>query len=117
MTYLNQILVTTFPEDTALLTTYKNPVITYFIVLRHLDDNFHWGTGWKIKINVRSTVFALNHGYYPQVFFNNKEYLTLTSDEVLYLGFHLDKRLTWRIHIGLRKLLDKQYGLISRINY
>jgi hypothetical protein len=86
----------------------------------HLNKIHPWLKKWRMKANeTKSTqvTFTLKKRTCPPVYLNNKQ-LSQTN-EVKYLGIHLDRRLTWRHHITMkRKQLDHKlcslYWIIGR---
>ena len=80
----------------------------------------HWLAKWRLKANeLKSyhTTFTLKRSTCPPVQLNGT-YLPHTED-VKYLGVHLDRRLTWRKHISTKRRhldiqLRKLYWIIGR---
>jgi hypothetical protein len=85
-----------------------------------LSDIQQWLTKWRLKANESKSyhaTFTLKRSTCPPIQLNGT-YLPYT-DEVKYLGVHLDRRLTWRKHIRTkRRHLDHQlrklYWVIGR---
>ena len=101
----NELTISTFADDTAILSSNENPRIaskqleTY---LRHVET---WLKNWRIRVNElksKHVTFALRMGNCPPVTLNNIS--IPQSDYVTYLGIHLDRRLTWRRHIEAKRL-------------
>ena len=63
-----------------------------------------WFNNWRIRINElksKHVTFTLRKGDCPPVFFNN---IKLPHEsKAVYLGIHLDRRLTWRSHIEAKR--------------
>jgi len=65
-----------------------------------------WYSGWRIKLNYNKsihTAFILKHGFYLLVSVDNISIPTYNT--IKYLGFTLDKRLTWNQHIRSKRLI------------
>lgn len=63
-----------------------------------------WLSSWRIKVNenkCKQVTFTLNQGSCPAIRLNN--IAIPVADDVIYLGIHLDRRLTWRKHIEAKK--------------
>ena len=93
-------MTSTFADDTAILSTHKNPRIASMILNEHLRDVETWLSNWRIKVNeqkCKHVTFSLRPENCPSISLNNVE--IPHSNDVVYLGVHLDRRLTWRRHI------------------
>jgi hypothetical protein len=109
----------TFADDTAVLTAHEDPTMATHRLQVHLNKIHFWLKKWRMKANETKSVqvtFTLKKQTCPPVHLNNK--LTQT-DDVKYLGIHLDRKLTWGNHISAkRKQLDlklrKLYWIIGR---
>jgi hypothetical protein len=65
----------------------------------------NWYDKWCIKINQNKsshTTFTLKKDIYPTITLKNIP--IPPSDTIKYLGFNLDKRLTWKNHIRTKRL-------------
>ena len=110
----------TFADDTAVLTTHEDPATATRKLQTHLNKIQLWLKKWRMKANETKSfqvTFTLKKNTCPPVHLNNKQ-LTHT-DDVKYLGIHMDRKLTWRKHISTkRKQLDlklrKLYWIIGR---
>jgi hypothetical protein len=110
----------TIADDTAVFATHGDPAIASHRLQTHLNKIQLWLKRWRMKANETKSAqvtFALKGNACPPVQLNNNQ-LTQT-DEVKYLGIHLDRRLTRRKHITTkRKQLDlklrKLYWIIGR---
>jgi hypothetical protein len=115
-----EVITATFANETAVLATYDNPEIAARKLLAALSGIQQWLIKWRFKANESKTyhaTFTLKISTCPPVQLNGT-YLPYT-DEVKYLGVHLDRRLTWRKHISTkRRHLDHQlrelYWIIGR---
>jgi hypothetical protein len=110
----------TFADETAILTVHENPDVAMQQLQVHLNKIYPWLTKWSMKANeTKSTqvTFTLKKRTCSPVYQNNKQ--LPPTNEVKYLGIHLDRRLTWRHHITMkRKQLDHKlcslYWIIGR---
>ena len=92
--------LSTFSDDTAILSSHSNPVTASANLQTHLLSIEKWTRKWKIKINEKKSkhvTFSLRRGNCPHLTFNQT--IIPQVDEVKYLGLHLDRRLTWNCHI------------------
>jgi len=93
-------LVSTFADDTAILSSHADPKSASRSLETHLGLLEKWLAKWRIKVNETKSVhvtFTLRKETCPPVKLNN--ILIPQSSDVKYLGIHLDKRLTWAKHI------------------
>ena len=100
----NQLVTSTFADDTAILSRHKNVAVATTQLESHLLLVNNWLSQWRIKVNeqkCRHVTFTLNRSPPPAVSLNNIR--IPQADNVTYLGIHLDKRLTWRKHIEAKK--------------
>jgi hypothetical protein len=82
----------TFANDTAILSTNKDPLLASHYLQNRLDLFEQWATSWKITINQAKSVqttFTTRKITCPQVSSQNKP--IPVKSEVKYLGLHLDK--------------------------
>ena len=96
----DRVLTCTFADDTAILSSHCNPVIASSELNCHLKHLEIWYNNWRIRINElksKHVTFTLRKGDCPPVFLNN---IKLPHEsKAVYLGIHLDRRLTFRSHI------------------
>ena len=107
----------TFADDTAILSSHSDPQIASLNLQSHLSLIEQWCNNWRIKINeakCKHITFTLRRRSCPTILFNS---IPLPySDTVRYLGFLLDKRLTWNPHTRLkRQELNQRYGQLYRL--
>jgi hypothetical protein len=98
------VITATFAYDTAVLATHDDPEIAARKLQVALSDIQKWLTKWRLKVNESKSyhaTFTLKRSTCPPVQLNGT-YLPYT-DEVKYLGVHLDRRLTWRKNISTKR--------------
>jgi len=96
--------MSTFADDTAILSRSKCPQQASAQLAAHLDVVQIWLSDWRIKVNeqkCKQVTFTLNRRNYPNLTLNNT--VLPQAYEVTYLGVHLDRRLTWRTHIEAKR--------------
>lgn len=104
----DRLLTSTFADDTAILSTHANPIVASMELNNHLRNVETWLKNWRIRVNElksKHVTFTLRTGNCPPVTLNNVN--IPQSDDVTYLGMHLDRRLTWRRHIEAKRLQMK----------
>lgn len=115
----NEVTVATYADDTALLATSQSHEDASKIIQKQLDLTQSWLKKWNIKVNAEKSshvTFTLRKENCPPVVLNG---VTIpSSNSVKYLGLTIDRRLTWKQHITLkRKQLDiktkRMYWLIG----
>lgn len=115
-----RLMTSTFADDTAILSTNKNPTLASMVLNEHLRMVETWLSNWRIKVNeqkCKHVTFSLRPDTCPPVSLNN--IVIQQSNDVAYLGIHLDRRLTWRRHIEAKKtqINIKSSSLHWLINY
>lgn len=107
-----QTIIATYADDTTILASHEDPITASQNLQTHLTHLEEWLQRWRIKANeTKSThiTFTLKRGNCPGVTLNGT--LIPHTDNIKYLGLHLDRRLTWRTHIfNKRKLLGKKFS-------
>jgi len=102
-------LLGTFPDDTAILATDKNPIHAAQKIQNHLNVLNNWFHDWKIQVNPSKSsqiTFTLRSLECPATFIGNEQ--IPSSTQTKYLGLILDKRLIWGPHLkNKRKALIK----------
>jgi hypothetical protein len=102
-------LTATFADNTSLLTTDSDPAVALQLLQMDLLAIQHWLKTWRMKVNeTKSTHVTFNTRPVtcPLVHINDVQ--LPQSDDVKYLGLHLDRRLTWHKLIFTKR---KQLGL------
>lgn len=100
----NNILTSTFADDTGFLSSNSNPVSASSNLQKHICKVEEWLKKWRIKVNetkCSQVTFTLNKKTCPQITLNQVP--VPQSDRVRYLGIHLDRRLTWKHHVEKKK--------------
>ena len=108
----NNVLTSTFADDTAILSTADIPTLASSQLQNSLNTISSWLKKWRIKANEAKSVhvtFTLRKQQCPAVTLNNTE--IPKSNTAKYLGMHLDKQLTWKQHIFTKR---KALGLQLR---
>jgi len=116
----NQVTVATFADDTAILSSHENPIKATEVLQQHINTTQIWMKKWRIKANEAKSnhvTFTMRRGSCPPIKLNNQQ--IPQSNDVKYLGIHLDERLTWRKHIWSKRKqlgikLSKMYWLICK---
>lgn len=100
----SNLTVSTFADDTAILSRSRCPIKASSQLAIYLVDVEKWLSDWRIKVNeqkCKQVTFTLNRQDCPPLTLNNVA--LPTANEVTYLGVHLDRRLTWRRHIEAKR--------------
>jgi hypothetical protein len=92
-------LTATFADNTSILTTDSDPVVASQLLQTDLIAIQNWLKTWRMKANeTKSThvTITTRRATCPPVHINDVQ--LPQSDDVKYLGLHLDRRLTWHKH-------------------
>jgi hypothetical protein len=106
----NNFLTATFADDTTILASHEIQNTASQILQNDLHRIQEWLQKWRIKANGSKSVYitlANRMGNCPPVTFNDQ--LLPQQEEVKYLGMHLDRRLTWKKRLFMKR---KQLGII-----
>jgi len=111
--------ISTFADDTAILSSNSDPKIANKSVQNHLNKLQEWLNNWRIKVNESKSThvtFTLRQKNCASLQINDK--IIPQSTETKYLGMHLDRRLTWKNHIAakIKQMRIKQVELHWLIN-
>lgn len=96
--------IATFADDTAVLAVHDNPLLASQYLQAGLNGISTWLNTWRTRVNVGKSVhatFTLRNETCAPVQMNNTVLPQVT--EVKYLGLTIDRRLTWRSHIWLKR--------------
>jgi hypothetical protein len=102
-------MLATYTDDTTILASHENPTEASRPLQTHLDQYAESLQQWRIEVNKTKSVhitFTLKQGTRPLVLLNGTR--IPQSESIKYLGLHLDRRLTWRTHIFVKR---KQLGI------
>lgn len=110
----------TFADDTAVISTHKNPRIASADLQEHVHRIEDWFDKWRIKVNESKSVhitFTLNKQTCPAITLNGVQ--VPQQKDIKYLGIHLDRRLTWKKHLIAKRdqikiKLSQLYWLIGK---
>lgn len=104
--------VGTYADDTAVMASHCDPAIASEYLQDHLLKIQDWLKTWRIRANESKSTqvtYTMKRGTCPPVKLNGQ---TLPQADVArYLGMHLDRRLTWKQHIWMKR---KQLGMTYR---
>jgi hypothetical protein len=110
------VLTATFADDTAILASHENPQTASKILQTNMNKIQQWVTKWRIKPYEAKSVhvtFTTRKETGPPVHLYN--YHHPQAEDAKYLGTHLDRRLTWRKHVYIKR---KQLGLkLTKLYY
>ncbi|CAG9137105.1 unnamed protein product [Plutella xylostella] len=98
------VMTATFADDTAVLASSDSPEQASATLQTHLNKIHDWMKCWKIKASAAKSnhiTFTLRRKDCPEVKFGNER--LPHKDTVKYLGFHLDRRQTWKKHIQKKR--------------
>jgi hypothetical protein len=85
-------MTATYADDTAVLATDSNPAMAYQKLQNSLRAIQEWFTKWRLKVDTTKSThvtFTNRRETCQKVNINNEE--LPQSEEVKYLGFHLDR--------------------------
>lgn len=116
----SNVVTSTFADDTAIMVTNKNPQTASRDLQEHLSKVENWLERWRIKVNESKSThitFTLNKRTCPMITLNNTNIPQHTN--VKYLGLYLDRRLTWKKHIDMKRRqmkikFSKMYWMMGR---
>ena len=104
MPSMDGITICTYADDTAILASNESPTQASNIVQQEIDLIHNWLQNWNIKINAEKSIhvtFTLRKEDCPPIFLNGTR--IPKQNKVKYLGLHLDRRLTWKDHIKMKR--------------
>lgn len=97
-------ITATYADDTAFLSSHVNPNEAANILQNSLNKLQLWLDTWRIKVNETKSnhvTFTNRRVTCPQVTLKNQP-IPITEN-IKYLGIHLDKRLTWKKHLSSKR--------------
>jgi hypothetical protein len=103
------MVTATYADDTAILASHQNLITASKNLQHHLNQVKKWLKQSHIKANENKSThvtFSLKRETCPTVTLNGQH--IPQEENAKYLGFHLDRRLTWQKHIFTHR---KQLGL------
>lgn len=101
---IDEVTIATYADDTALLATSQSPAEASNFIQKQLDLTQLWLKKWNIQVNAEKSThvtFALRKEDCPPVALNGV--IIPSSNFVKYLGLNMDRRLTWKQHITLKR--------------
>lgn len=100
MPVCDEVVVATYADDMAYLASDKNPEVASAKLQKQLNVTHSWLNKWRIRVSSHKSnhiTFTLNRSDCPAVKLGDEN--LPHSNTVKYLGFHLDRKLTWKEHI------------------
>lgn len=97
-------IMATFADDTAIMSSHEDATVAANNLQLTLNNVQKWSDKWRIKINESKSThvtFTNRRVICNPVTINNKP--IPRADEAKYLGIHLDKRLTWKKHLTMKR--------------
>lgn len=106
----DEVVTATYADDTAVLSTHRDPVMASLKLQTHLDKVKTWLNKWRMKASAAKSVhitFTLKRDDCPLVKLDGTVLPQKTVAK--YLGLHLDRKLMWKEHIkAKREQADKK---------
>lgn len=100
----DNVTIATYADDTAILASSNCPNDASNIIQKQLDETGKWLDKWNIKVNTEKSThvtFTLRKEDCPSPKLNG---VTIpSSNNVKYLGLHIDRRLNWKKHIQSKR--------------
>lgn len=96
----DNVTVATYADDIAYLSCHESAVTASENLQEVLNGAQRWLTKWRIRASAQKSnhiTFSLRKGICPAVQLGND--VLPHCECIKYLGFHLDRRLTWKTHI------------------
>lgn len=111
----DSVTIATYADDTAILASNICPVEASKAIQNQLNNTQSWLNKWNIKVNAEKSIhvtFTLRKEECPAVVLNSV--IIPKSNCVKYLGLNMDRRLTWKQHITLKR---KQLNIKTKKMY
>ena len=117
----NRVMTATFADDTAILAASNHQEEACDKLQQALDKISNWFADWKIKPSEGKSVHVTYS--YRSINLSNRVYIqglpVPQANSAKYLGMHLDRKLTWEVHIiakskQIKKKTAQLYWLIDR---
>ena len=95
------VFISKFADDMAAWAIQKQEKRAEKLIQKHLDSLSEWCNKWKIKLNPSKTQVGLftNSNNTKEITLNLGRVPLTVSNEIKFLGFTFDRKLTWRHHI------------------
>lgn len=100
----DEITTATYADDIAHIACHADPVLASSNLQQLLNNTYDWLQKWRIRASAQKSnhiTFSLKRGDCPPVQLGTD--VLPHSESVKYLGFHLDRRLTWKNHIKCKR--------------
>lgn len=100
----DDVTVATYADDIAYLAADSDPIAASDKLQRVLDYTSAWLQKWRIQASAQKSThitFTLRKDNCPPVYLANN--ILPQTNCVKYLGFHLDRRMTWKNHIKAKR--------------
>ncbi|CAH2092754.1 unnamed protein product [Euphydryas editha] len=98
------VTIATYADDAAFLSSFVDPIRATVKLQKQLNDTHAWLNKWRIKASAPKCfhiTFSLRQGDCPPVKLDNT--ILPQTNCVKYLGFLLDRHLTWKDHIKAKR--------------
>lgn len=111
----SDVTVATYADDIAFLSSNVKPELASCALQKSLNVTHTWLNKWRITASAQKShhiTFTLRKGVCPSVKLG--DHALPHSECVKYLGFHIDRRLTWNEHIKhKRNALNLKYRKLT----
>jgi hypothetical protein len=100
----DNVTVATYADDVAYLASDKDPRVASVTLQNALDKTNCWLKKWRVRASASKSnhiTFTLRRESCPPVKLGDA--ILPHTECVKYLGFHLDRRLTWKTHIKMKR--------------
>lgn len=100
----DDVTVATYADDVAYLSSDEDPTEASNKLHHLLDETHAWMRKWRIRASAQKSnhiTFTLRRGNCPPVRLGTE--VLPDTENIKYLGFNLDRRLTWTYHIKKKR--------------